>query len=160
MRQKLWHKTPIPIPEKTISKPKSRKRSRIFASRHLNLSLLQSSWTHSAVRKTIHPLVAAYWSCEVIFFKTRPPVEPVNFVEKICLDAAAGVQQNNCRYVKRLTPISAFDKATTKGLDAVAKTVLAPHFHQPDQASKKVSLKGSEVNAPLKTDNSSPCYLC
>jgi tRNA acetyltransferase TAN1 len=63
----------------------------------------------------------------------------VAFVEKVCQDAAAGVQQPNCRFVKRLTPITAFDKANVKGLEAVAKQVLAPHFHGLDQAGKKVS---------------------
>lgn len=74
-----------------------------------------------------------------MFFKTRLPVEPVTFVEKICQDTAAGVQIQNCRYVKRLTPITAIEKANAKGLETVAKQVLAPHFHGKDQASKKVS---------------------
>ncbi|KAH7085911.1 THUMP domain-containing protein [Paraphoma chrysanthemicola] len=82
----------------------------------------------------------------LIFFKTRAPVEPVAFVEKICQDAAAGVQQPNCRFVKRLTPITAFDKANVKGLEAVAKQVLAPHFHGPDQAGKKFAIRPSIRN--------------
>jgi tRNA acetyltransferase TAN1 len=76
----------------------------------------------------------------VIFFKTREPVEPVTFVEKICRDTAAGVQLQNCRYVKRLTPITGTEKANAKGLETVAKQVLAPHFHGTDQAAKKVSV--------------------
>jgi tRNA acetyltransferase TAN1 len=75
-----------------------------------------------------------------MFFRTRSPVEPVSFVEKICQELVAGVQLQNCRYVKRLTPITATDKATPKGLEAVAKEVLAPHFHGPDQVGRKVSL--------------------
>jgi tRNA acetyltransferase TAN1 len=74
----------------------------------------------------------------VIFFKTRQPVEPVAFVQKICQDAANGVPQPLCRFVKRLTPITATAKATDKGLDEVAQQVLAPHFHGPDRAGKKV----------------------
>jgi tRNA acetyltransferase TAN1 len=74
-----------------------------------------------------------------MFFKTRLPVEPVTFVEKICQDTAAGVQVQNCRYVKRLTPITAIEKATVKGLEAVAKKVLAPYFHGKDQTARKVS---------------------
>ena len=42
--------------------------------------------------------------------------------------------------MKRITPITAYEKATTQGLEAVAKQVLAPHFHAPDQVGKKVSL--------------------
>lgn len=78
----------------------------------------------------------------VIFFKTRQPVEPVTFVQRICRDAADGVQQPLCRFVKRLTPITATAKATERGLDDVAQQVLAPHFHGPDRAGKKV---GSNV---------------
>jgi len=76
----------------------------------------------------------------VMFFRTRSPIEPVSFVEKICQDTAAGVQIQNCRYVKRLTPITACEKATTKGLESVAKQVLAPHFHGSDKEGKKVSV--------------------
>jgi len=74
----------------------------------------------------------------VIFFKTRQPVEPVSFVQRICRDAADGVQQPLCRFVKRLTPITATAKATERGLDDVAQQVLAPHFHGLDRAGKKV----------------------
>lgn len=74
----------------------------------------------------------------MLFFKTRAPVEPVSFVQKICQDAADGVKQNGCRYVNRLTPISGIEKATEKGLEEVAKRVLAPHFHGPGKEGKKV----------------------
>lgn len=75
----------------------------------------------------------------MVFFKTRLPVEPVSFIQKICQDTADGAQPKNCRFVKRLTPMTAIEKATARGLEAVAKQVLAPHFHGPDQAGKKVS---------------------
>ncbi|KAF2031823.1 hypothetical protein EK21DRAFT_99364 [Setomelanomma holmii] len=82
----------------------------------------------------------------LMFFKTRSPVEPVAFVEKICQEAAAGIQQPNCRFVKRLTPITSFEKANSKGLEAVAKQVLAPHFHGPDSAGKKFAIRPSIRN--------------
>ncbi|KAH3997903.1 hypothetical protein HBI70_077700 [Parastagonospora nodorum] len=82
----------------------------------------------------------------LMFFKTRLPVEPVAFVEKICQDTAAGVQVQNCRYVKRLTPITAIEKATVKGLEAVAKKVLAPHFHGKDQIARKFAIRPSIRN--------------
>jgi tRNA acetyltransferase TAN1 len=66
-------------------------------------------------------------------------VEPVSFIERICRDITEGVQIQNCRYVKRLTPITGTEKANIKGLETVAKQVLAPHFHVPDQPGKKVS---------------------
>lgn len=75
----------------------------------------------------------------VIFFKTRSPIEPVTFVEKLCQDIEAGIPLQNCRYVKRLTPITAIDKATIKGLENVARKVIAPHFHGSDREAKKVS---------------------
>lgn len=34
--------------------------------------------------------------------------------------------------------MTAYEKATLQGLDTVAKRVLAPHFHDPDQTGKKV----------------------
>ena len=67
-------------------------------------------------------------------------MEPVDFIERICRDTANGVKLQNCRYIKRLTPITATDKANAKGLEAVAKQVLAPHFHGEDQAPKKVGI--------------------
>jgi tRNA acetyltransferase TAN1 len=84
-------------------------------------------------------IVAICLRCIVVFFKTQLPIEPVTFVEKLCQDTLAGVPIQNCRYVKRLTPITAIEKANVKGLEIVAKLVLAPHFHEQGQASKKVS---------------------
>lgn len=76
----------------------------------------------------------------VVFFKTRAPVEPVSFVHKICQDTADGVQHKNCRFVKRLTPITGIEKANEKGLETVAERILAPHFHGESNAGKKVRL--------------------
>jgi len=74
----------------------------------------------------------------VVFFKTREPVDPVSFVHKICQDTADGVQHKNCRFVKRLTPITGIEKANQKGLETVAERVLAPHFYGDENAGKKV----------------------
>ncbi|KAF2743655.1 hypothetical protein M011DRAFT_374867, partial [Sporormia fimetaria CBS 119925] len=82
----------------------------------------------------------------LLFFRTRPPVEPVNLVQSICRDAANGVEQKRCRYVKRLTPISMVDKATERGLEETAKSVLAPHFHGPENAGKKFAIRVSTRN--------------
>ncbi|KAF2868978.1 hypothetical protein BDV95DRAFT_630174 [Massariosphaeria phaeospora] len=82
----------------------------------------------------------------LIFFKTRKPVEPVSFVHQICKDAANGVERKRCRFVKRLTPISAIDKATERGLEIVAQQVLAPHFHGIEQAGKKFAIRTSIRN--------------
>ncbi|KAI5380266.1 hypothetical protein J4E82_000842 [Alternaria postmessia] len=82
----------------------------------------------------------------LMFFRTRSPIEPVMFVHKICQDIANGAQPKNLRYVKRLTPITATDKATPQGLEAVAKEVLAPHFHGADQVGKKFAIRPSIRN--------------
>lgn len=74
----------------------------------------------------------------MVFFKTRAPVDPVSFVHKICQDTADGVQHKNCRFVKRLTPITGIEKANQKGLETVAEQVLAPHFHGEENVGKKV----------------------
>ena len=76
----------------------------------------------------------------VVFFKTRPPIEPVSFVHTICRDTANGAELTRCRFIKRLTPITSIEKATQKGLEVVASRVIAPHFHEPGQEGKKVSL--------------------
>ncbi|KAF2685673.1 hypothetical protein K458DRAFT_416895 [Lentithecium fluviatile CBS 122367] len=80
------------------------------------------------------------------FFKTRAPVEPVSFIHKICEDTANGVEQQRCRFVRRLTPITAIEKATEKGLEDVARQVIAPHFHGPEQAVKKFAIRTSIRN--------------
>ncbi|KAH7401411.1 hypothetical protein BKA66DRAFT_103017 [Pyrenochaeta sp. MPI-SDFR-AT-0127] len=82
----------------------------------------------------------------LIFFRTRSPIEPVSFVHQICQDIANGAQPRNLRYVKRLTPVTAYEKATAQGLETVAKQVLAPHFHGPDQAGKKFAIRPSIRN--------------
>lgn len=75
----------------------------------------------------------------VVFFKTRPPVEPVSFIHKICQDTADGVEHQRCRFVKRLTPLSVIGKVAGNGLRDVATEVIAPHFHRAEQSGKKVS---------------------
>jgi hypothetical protein len=92
----------------------------------------------------------------VLFFKTRQPIEPVAFVQKICQDAAVGVEQKRCRFVKRLTPITAIEKATEKGLDDVAQRVLASHFHGSDQQGKKVNFIFPKHRCGISTSERPP----
>lgn len=87
----------------------------------------------------------------MIFFKTRLPVEPVSFIHKICQDTADGIEPQRCRFVKRLTPLSAIGKVAGNGLKDIATEVLAPHFHKPEQESKKVSQLSPNVEDPRKT---------
>jgi hypothetical protein len=74
----------------------------------------------------------------VVFFKVRPPVEPVALVQAICRDAAASAHRKQSRSVKRLTPITLVGKATESGLEEVAREVLRPHFHE-GATGKKVA---------------------
>lgn len=68
--------------------------------------------------------------CEcVVFFRTRKPVEPVEFVTRICKDARdKGVSKT--RFTQRLTPISRTETATLEGVKRLAKDVLKEHFHK------------------------------
>ena len=74
----------------------------------------------------------------VLFFKTRPPVEPVSFVESICRDANEGRGVRRSRCVKRLTPMSRMGKASWEGLEGVTSDVLKDVFHAEGVKAKKV----------------------
>jgi tRNA acetyltransferase TAN1 len=64
----------------------------------------------------------------VLFFKTRPPIIPVDFVRRICEDASNNAAKKKIRFVNRLTPMTMIAKATEKGLEEVGKLVLGEHF--------------------------------
>ena len=80
----------------------------------------------------------------VLFFKTRPPIEPVSFVHTICKDAAEGATQR-ARFVKRLTPMTIMGKATEDGLARVADAVLRPVFHA-DKDGLKFAIRPTRRN--------------
>ncbi|KAL8645180.1 MAG: hypothetical protein Q9210_006854 [Variospora velana] len=65
----------------------------------------------------------------VLFFKTRPPVEPVSLVHRICEDALYDKSLKRTRFVKRLTPMTRMGKANERSLEEVSKLVLGPVFH-------------------------------
>lgn len=62
--------------------------------------------------------------------KTMEPVQPGEFVLKICRDArdCPDPRQRKVKYINRLTPVFNTDKATEKGIVRVARSVLAPFF--------------------------------
>ena len=64
----------------------------------------------------------------VLFFKTRPPIIPVDFVRRICEDAGNNRAKTRVRFVNRLTPMTMTAKATEKGLEDMGKLVLGAHF--------------------------------
>jgi tRNA acetyltransferase TAN1 len=64
----------------------------------------------------------------VLFFKTRSPIDPVDFVHRICKEIVSKSDIRRMRYANRLTPVSVIGRATEKGLEEVARTVLGAHF--------------------------------
>ncbi|KAL8741010.1 MAG: hypothetical protein Q9190_006338 [Brigantiaea leucoxantha] len=77
----------------------------------------------------------------VLFFKTREPVEPVSFVQRICQDALEDSSLKKTRWVKRLTPVTRIGKATAKSLEEVAKIVLAPVFESEKHMPLKYAIR-------------------
>uniref|UniRef100_L2GI88 Pyruvate decarboxylase n=1 Tax=Colletotrichum fructicola (strain Nara gc5) TaxID=1213859 RepID=L2GI88_COLFN len=66
----------------------------------------------------------------VFFMKTRDPVEPVELCRRICRDAGAcpDLKERKTKYINRLTPVSALDKASENGVVRTARKALAPWF--------------------------------
>jgi tRNA acetyltransferase TAN1 len=71
----------------------------------------------------------------VLFFKTRPPIDPVDFVRRICEAASSGSGVRKLRFVNRLTPMATMGKATEKGIEEVGNAVLGAHFRLAGQAA-------------------------
>ncbi|KAI9801232.1 MAG: hypothetical protein M1825_003506 [Sarcosagium campestre] len=89
----------------------------------------------------------------VLFFKLRKPLDPIRFVQETCRNALAHPREKRSRFVKRLTPMTLMGRATEKGLEQIAKEVLAPHFHQQDGAAKKFAVRPTIRNhGTLKRD--------
>lgn len=65
----------------------------------------------------------------VLFFKTRSPIDPVDFVHRICTEIVSKPGIRRMRYVNRLTPVSLIGKATEKGIEEVTRSVLTGHFN-------------------------------
>ncbi|KAH7029388.1 thump domain-containing protein [Microdochium trichocladiopsis] len=76
----------------------------------------------------------------LFFVRTRAPVEPIEFSRQVCLDAGRPVPPKDneegakrsaigfSRFVNRFTPVTVLGRASEKGLDEVARKVLAEHF--------------------------------
>jgi tRNA acetyltransferase TAN1 len=64
----------------------------------------------------------------LLFFKTQLPVDPAEFVHRICEEIVTNPGVRKTRYINRLTPMSRVGKATEKGLEEVGKEVLGKHF--------------------------------
>ncbi|KAH3682454.1 hypothetical protein WICPIJ_006596 [Wickerhamomyces pijperi] len=65
----------------------------------------------------------------VVFCKTKKPIDPVDFVTRICEDFAASPVKTT-RFTQKLTPITMSSSASEEELVKLAKQVLQPHFHK------------------------------
>ncbi|KAL4729601.1 hypothetical protein ACLX1H_004021 [Fusarium chlamydosporum] len=74
----------------------------------------------------------------VFFMKTVKPIEPLKLVTKICQDAkdCPDPMQRKTKYINRLTPVFDTDKATDKGIERVARTVMGSHFELKKEAGE------------------------
>lgn len=78
----------------------------------------------------------------VFFMKTRTPVEPVKFVDRICDEAAAcsQISERKLRYVNRLSPMVLIGKSLDSGVEKVAREVLKTSFElRPDSEGISVA---------------------
>ena len=88
---------------------------------------VSASTADPAVSKNLFQAVRLDTPC-LLFFKTVHPIDPASFVHTICHDISIGKILRRSKYVRRLTPVSRLGKATSMGLEQVAKAVLADVF--------------------------------
>ena len=100
--------------------------------------------SQSSTKEALFQAVKVDIQC-VLFFKTRPPIEPVGFVHRICKDALEGTTKKH-RWVKRLTPMTMMGKATVDGLEKTAVSVLEPVFHLEGGVPKKFAIRPTRRN--------------
>lgn len=91
----------------------------------------------------------------LLFFKTQQPIDPVEFVHRICEEIVNKPNIRRMRYINRLTPMSCIGKATEKGLEEVGKEVLGKHFQlssdeSRDEGEQTIACSVS-VSFPLQT---------
>ncbi|KFY73854.1 hypothetical protein V499_06085 [Pseudogymnoascus sp. VKM F-103] len=68
----------------------------------------------------------------VLFFKLQPAIEPVDFVHRICEEAASNPTGRKHRFLNRLTPMTRMGRATQADLEGLAREVLQKHFRLVD----------------------------
>ncbi|KAJ8101549.1 hypothetical protein POJ06DRAFT_98580 [Lipomyces tetrasporus] len=79
--------------------------------------------------------------CEcVLFFRTKKPIDPPDFVHKICENALRSGTKTT-RHTLRLSPVSLTASATEEDLKNLAEKVLAPHFHAQNQPTYKFAIR-------------------
>jgi tRNA acetyltransferase TAN1 len=89
----------------------------------------------------------------LLFVRTRPPVDPVEFVKRICEDAKVpGKQKTRSRYVNRLVPMTAIGRATESGLVEVARNVLGGVFDLSGKRTADEKVGPAEPGSPKTKD--------
>lgn len=64
----------------------------------------------------------------VLFFKLQPAIDPVDFVHRICEEAASNLTGRKHRFLNRLTPMTRMGRATQTDLEGLAREVLQKEF--------------------------------
>lgn len=85
--------------------------------------------------------------CEcLVFIKTRHPIEPASFVERICEESSES-KLKSTRFTQKLSPITFSVTPTMEEVKKLARRVLGPHFHQEtDQQPFKFAIQVSKRN--------------
>lgn len=85
--------------------------------------------------------------CEcLVFIKTRRPIEPATFVERICEEFSES-KTKATRYTQKLSPITFSVTPTMEEVKKLAERVLGPHFHKKtDQKPYKFAIQVSKRN--------------
>ncbi|KAK8142489.1 hypothetical protein G3M48_008692 [Beauveria asiatica] len=127
----------------------------IEASIEKELAAMRAPREKSAKKNVFRPINAGI-EC-VFFMKTLKPVEPDALVRKMCEDARKCLdpRERKCRYINRLTPVFDTDKATDKGIERVARQVLASYFELIPETESSATEEAARKDAPApKTTNS------
>lgn len=108
---------------------------------------LEAMKSEKGSKKSAHPLVQPIeLDCEcLVFIKLRRPVVPVDFIHRIC-DEAATSQQKNTRYAQKLSPVTDLVSASMEELKKLAARVLKPEFHADDQKPVKFAIQVTRRN--------------
>ena len=93
----------------------------------------------------------------VLFFKTRSPVEPIDFVHRICQEVVSNPDIRKMRYVNRLTPMTLLGKATEKGLEDVVNAVLIDHFQMGEKTNGEASERKNGEHEEAEDEYASVC---
>ena len=87
----------------------------------------------------------------VLFFKTRPPIDPVDFVHRICEEVVSTPGIRRMKYINRMTPVTLIGKATEKGLGELGKTILGQHFNLREDPEIVAGIDGNEDEEKSQT---------